>query len=112
MKYTVLSKMAADILVIPISTVASESTFSAGDRVVDEFRSRLNEESVEALICGGDCFRHKYGVKNKSKVFLCHDILLIFIHIFIWYFFSPINNVFFLLVLKVEKYVIQIKLMI
>lgn len=68
MKYTILSKMAADILAIPISTVASESTFSAGGRVIDEFRSRLNEESVEALICGGDWFRHKYGVKNKSKV--------------------------------------------
>ena len=85
MKYTILSKMAADILAIPISTVTSESTFSAGGRVIDEFRSRLNEESVEALICGGDRFRHKYGVKNKSKAILCHDILLIFIHIFIWY---------------------------
>jgi len=85
MKYTILSKMAADILAIPISIVASESTFSAEGRVIDEFCSRLNEESVEALICGGDWFCHKYGVKNKSKVILCHDILLIFIHIFIWY---------------------------
>ncbi|XP_073222397.1 zinc finger BED domain-containing protein RICESLEEPER 2-like [Cicer arietinum] len=68
MKYKILSKMAADVLAIPISTVASESTFSAGGRVIDEFRSKLNEESVEALICGGDWFRHKYNVKKKSKV--------------------------------------------
>jgi hypothetical protein len=68
MKYKILSKMAADILAIPISTVASESTFSAGGRVIDEFRSRLNEDTVEALICGGDWFRHKYNVTKNSKV--------------------------------------------
>jgi hypothetical protein len=68
MKYRILSKMAANILAIPISTVASESTFSAGGRVIDEFRSRLSEESVEALICGGDWFRHKYNVPKNSKV--------------------------------------------
>ena len=68
MKYKILSKMAADILVIPISTVASKSTFSAGGRVIDEFRSRLNEESIEAFICGGDWLRHKYNLKKKSKV--------------------------------------------
>ncbi|XP_025983800.1 zinc finger BED domain-containing protein RICESLEEPER 2-like [Glycine soja] len=67
MKYRILSKMAVDILAIPISTVASESTFIAGGRVIDEFRSKLNEESVEALIYGGDWFRHKYNVKKKSK---------------------------------------------
>ena len=36
-KYKVLSRMAADILAIPISTVVSESTFSAGGRVIDTF---------------------------------------------------------------------------
>jgi hypothetical protein len=60
--------MAADILAIPISTVASESTFSAGGRVIDEFRSRLNEESIETLICEGDWLRHKYGLQRKSTV--------------------------------------------
>ena len=76
MKYKILSKMAADILVIPISTVASESTFSAGGRVIDEFRSKLNEESVEALICGGDWFRQKYNVKKKSKVNITYLIFI------------------------------------
>ena len=78
MKYRILSKMAADILAIPISTVASESTFSAGGRVIDERRTKLSEGSVEALICGGDWFRHKYNVKKKSKVILSYlDILSI-----------------------------------
>ncbi|KAH1225655.1 Zinc finger BED domain-containing protein RICESLEEPER 2 [Glycine max] len=53
LKYKVLSKMAGDILAIPISTVVSESTFSAKGRVIDEYCSKLNEESIEALICRG-----------------------------------------------------------
>lgn len=74
LKYKVLSKMAGDILAIPISTVASESTFSAGGRVIDEYRSKLNEESIEALICGGDWLRHNYNLKKNSKVhtYGCH----------------------------------------
>jgi hypothetical protein len=35
LKYRILSKMAQNILVVPITTVASESSFSAGDRVID-----------------------------------------------------------------------------
>ncbi|CAH9076336.1 unnamed protein product [Cuscuta epithymum] len=68
MKYKVLSKMAADIRAIPITTVASEATFSAGGRVIDEYRSRLNEESVSALLCGGDWLRKKYNLRKSKKV--------------------------------------------
>ncbi|XP_028794391.1 zinc finger BED domain-containing protein RICESLEEPER 2-like [Neltuma alba] len=67
MKYKILSKMVADVLAIPISTVASESTFSAGGRVIDEYRSKLNEESIEVLICGGDWLCNKYGLRKKTK---------------------------------------------
>ena len=37
LKYRVLSMMARDVLAIPISTVASEATFSAGGRVIDPY---------------------------------------------------------------------------
>ena len=67
-KFKILSRVASDILAVPISTVASESTFSAGGRVIDEYRARLNEESVEVLLCGGDWLRHKYGLKRKLNV--------------------------------------------
>ncbi|XP_042988849.1 zinc finger BED domain-containing protein RICESLEEPER 2-like [Carya illinoinensis] len=49
-KYPVLAQIARSILVIPISTVASESAFSTGGRVLDPFRSSLDPDTVESLI--------------------------------------------------------------
>ncbi|XP_020272551.1 zinc finger BED domain-containing protein RICESLEEPER 2-like [Asparagus officinalis] len=66
LKYRVLSRMAADILAVPISTVASESTFSAGGRVIDTYRASLDPKTVEALICGGDWMRKVHGIKKKK----------------------------------------------
>jgi len=36
-KFPVLSRMAKDIFGIPITTVASESTFSVGGRILDDY---------------------------------------------------------------------------
>ncbi|CAI0393470.1 unnamed protein product [Linum tenue] len=57
MKYPTISEMARDILAVPISTVASESAFSTGGRVLDSFRTSLSPEVVEALICCEDWIR-------------------------------------------------------
>ncbi|KAI0516285.1 hypothetical protein KFK09_008957 [Dendrobium nobile] len=66
-KYRILSRLAVDILSIPISTVASESTFSAGELVVDTYRSKLGIETVQALICGSNWIRAHYGLKGRTK---------------------------------------------
>ncbi|KAG6501653.1 hypothetical protein ZIOFF_041536 [Zingiber officinale] len=50
-KYPNLLKMARDILVIPVSTVASESAFSDSGRLVSPHRSRLHPDTLEALMC-------------------------------------------------------------
>lgn len=53
-RYPILSKMVKDVLASPVSTVASESTFSTGDRVLDTYRSSLTPEMAEAFICAQD----------------------------------------------------------
>jgi len=50
-KYPTLRMIARDVLFIPVSTVASESAFSMGGRVVSQHRSRLHAKTVEALMC-------------------------------------------------------------
>ncbi|XP_035835876.1 zinc finger BED domain-containing protein RICESLEEPER 2-like [Helianthus annuus] len=56
-RYPTLARMAKDILAIPVSTVASESAFSTGGRVVECYRSSLSPTIVEALICTQDWIR-------------------------------------------------------
>uniref|UniRef100_A0A803LVH4 HAT C-terminal dimerisation domain-containing protein n=1 Tax=Chenopodium quinoa TaxID=63459 RepID=A0A803LVH4_CHEQI len=56
-KYKVLSTLAKDILAIPISTVSSESAFSTSGRILDQFRSSLGPNMVEALVCTQDWLR-------------------------------------------------------
>lgn len=51
LKYPILEKIARDVLVLPIFTVASDSAFSTVRRVIDEYRSSLIPFIIEALIC-------------------------------------------------------------
>uniref|UniRef100_A0A803LEN3 HAT C-terminal dimerisation domain-containing protein n=1 Tax=Chenopodium quinoa TaxID=63459 RepID=A0A803LEN3_CHEQI len=60
-RYPIVGLMARDVLAIPVSTVASESAFSTGGRVLDVFRSSLSSHMVEALICAQDSMRSTRG---------------------------------------------------
>nr|KAJ0193195.1 hypothetical protein LSAT_V11C800451280 [Lactuca sativa] len=55
--YKVLASMAKDILAIPVSMFASESTFSTSGHVLNDFHSTLLPKTVEALICTQDWLR-------------------------------------------------------
>ncbi|XP_014757205.1 zinc finger BED domain-containing protein RICESLEEPER 2 [Brachypodium distachyon] len=60
LKFPTLSRMARDILAIPMSTVTiGTSIFSAGTgtRMLDDYRSSLRPEIVEALVCAKDWLR-------------------------------------------------------
>ena len=50
-RYLILQKMAKDVVAILISTIASESAFSTGGRILDDFRTSLTPKMAEALIC-------------------------------------------------------------
>ncbi|KAK2653230.1 hypothetical protein Ddye_013086 [Dipteronia dyeriana] len=50
-KYPIMSEIARDILAIPISTVASESSFSTSGRIVSTQRNRLLPSTLEAIMC-------------------------------------------------------------
>jgi hypothetical protein len=53
-QYPVLASMARDFLAIPLSSVASESTFSTAGMIIDKYRNSLSPKTVEALICTKD----------------------------------------------------------
>ncbi|CAN6171584.1 unnamed protein product [Urochloa humidicola] len=71
-KYPVLSKLAKDILAVPVSTVASESSFSTGGRILDSFRTSLSATTVEALICTQSWLRSPSGpidiIKSMEEI--------------------------------------------
>ena len=50
-KYGILCKLAREVFAIQVSTVASESAFSMGGRILDPFRSSLSPRMVEVLVC-------------------------------------------------------------
>ena len=50
-QFPVLSQFARDVLLVPVSSVSSESTFSTAGRIIEERRSSLTPEMVEALTC-------------------------------------------------------------
>jgi len=56
-RYPILSMMARDVLGTPMSTVAPESAFNTGGRVLDNCRSSLNADTLQALICTQDWMR-------------------------------------------------------
>ena len=71
-----MSKLARDILCVLVLTVASESAFSLGGRILDQFRSSLSPQIVEALVCTKDWL---FGDKSEGKYSF-------FIHILVFWF--------------------------
>ena len=51
LKYPTLQAIARDFMAIPVTSVASESAFSSGGRLLDPHRSRLHYSTVEAMMC-------------------------------------------------------------
>ena len=48
-QYPMIARMARDVLVVPVSTVASELAFSTGGRTLDSFRTSLTPKVIDLL---------------------------------------------------------------
>lgn len=59
LRYPTLSKIASDVLSIPISTVSAEFVFDTEIRKMDSYRSSLGSLTLESLICAKDWFQSK-----------------------------------------------------
>ncbi|XP_031264008.1 zinc finger BED domain-containing protein RICESLEEPER 2-like [Pistacia vera] len=66
-KFPILSTMARDILIIPITMVTSEFAFNAGSRVIDTYQSSLAPDTVEMFLCRCDWCQTLNGVKKWCK---------------------------------------------
>ncbi|XP_057451913.1 zinc finger BED domain-containing protein RICESLEEPER 2-like [Lotus japonicus] len=67
-RFPILSILVKDVLATPVSTVASESAFSTGGRVLDTYRSSLNPEVAEALICTQNWMRQSSNQPKELDV--------------------------------------------
>ncbi|BAT76315.1 hypothetical protein LR48_Vigan01g255600 [Vigna angularis] len=65
LKYPTLSKMARDILSVPVSSVPPESVFDTKVKEMDQYRSSLRPETVEAIVCAKDWMQ--YGAAEASN---------------------------------------------
>ena len=64
-----LSRIEKDVLVVPMSTIASESTFSTGRRIPDRFRSSLTLKIVERIICT------KNWLSGSNDMTVCREFM-------------------------------------
>uniref|UniRef100_A0ACD5XNA2 Uncharacterized protein n=1 Tax=Avena sativa TaxID=4498 RepID=A0ACD5XNA2_AVESA len=70
-KFPILSSMARDFLAIPLSTVASESAFSCGGRILGDSRSSLTPDMLQALVCAKDWLyipKHGEGQGHEGQI--------------------------------------------
>ncbi|KAL5758800.1 hypothetical protein ACOSP7_021411 [Xanthoceras sorbifolium] len=67
-KFPILSPIAKDVFAMPISTVASESAFSTGGRILDPFRSSLTPKMVEGLILTGNWLQANHPIAEPHVI--------------------------------------------
>ncbi|TYG98703.1 hypothetical protein ES288_A10G138200v1 [Gossypium darwinii] len=83
-RYNELSLLAHDLLVIPISIIASESNFSMGKKVITPLRSSLKPKTVQAVVCLDDWMRAKgFSTGNYYSRFIVVILYYFFINLII-----------------------------
>ncbi|KAK1603698.1 hypothetical protein QYE76_027371 [Lolium multiflorum] len=72
-RYPVVAKMAKNFLTIPATSVSSESTFSTGGRVLDDYRSSLKPSMVVALVCASSWIKGAHNDNGNSMNMAADD---------------------------------------
>ncbi|KAL2486187.1 BED zinc finger [Abeliophyllum distichum] len=72
--YPILSKMTRDLLTPPISTVASETTFSISGRVLSNIRSRLKADILGSLQCLKDWDDAELRIQDKVDRIMSEEL--------------------------------------
>ncbi|XP_057473683.1 zinc finger BED domain-containing protein DAYSLEEPER-like isoform X2 [Actinidia eriantha] len=67
-KYPTLSKMASDVLSIPVSTVAPDSIFDTVSKKMDSHRTSLRAMILEAVICAKDWLQYESSEFSNAIV--------------------------------------------
>ena len=73
-KYPTLQRIVRDIFAIRVSTVASESAFSTGSRVVSKYRSKLHPNTLEALMCAQSWLGDNMKGSNLELIFCMKEL--------------------------------------
>ena len=66
-RFQVLSKVVKDVLAVPVFTVASESAFSTGGRIVNPFRSSLSPFMVQNLACSQNWLQATIPISHRQS---------------------------------------------
>ncbi|KAA1063835.1 hypothetical protein PGTUg99_050196 [Puccinia graminis f. sp. tritici] len=66
-RFPTLASMEKVILMVPMKSIASESAFSTGGRVLSDYCSQLKPGTLEALICAQDWIYHKEGLYEFNQ---------------------------------------------
>ncbi|PLW26950.1 hypothetical protein PCASD_23745 [Puccinia coronata f. sp. avenae] len=62
LRFPILATLAKTILMTPMTSIASESAFSTGGRILSDYQSSMKPETVEALVCGKDWIYQEAGL--------------------------------------------------
>jgi inhibitor of KinA sporulation pathway (predicted exonuclease) len=74
LQYPVLSKMARDILTMQVSTADPDSIFDTEIKELDEYRSSLRPEAVEALVCAKDWLQYRSSTQVSNALVKVEDL--------------------------------------
>jgi hypothetical protein len=67
LRFPTLAVLAKTILMVPMTSISSESAFSMSGRILSDYQSRLKPDTLEALVCGQDWICTNEGLYSDEE---------------------------------------------